>query len=110
MVRVLQRIGQQVEDDLLPHVAVDVDRLRQRGGVDGELESGPLHGGAEHAGQLGRGRCEVDRFEPCLDAPGLEPGEVEQGVDQLAQSLGVALDDVELLAGAGVPAERGGVP
>ena len=32
--RELQRVGEQVQHDLLPHVPVDVDRLRQRRAVD----------------------------------------------------------------------------
>ena len=37
----LKRVGQQVEDDLLPHVAVDVDRLGQRRAVDDEVAARP---------------------------------------------------------------------
>ena len=39
--------------------------------------------------------------------PACEPGEVEQGVDQLAQPQGVALDDLELLARPRVRLDRG---
>ena len=34
--RELERVREQVEDDLLPHLAVDVDRLRERRAVDDE--------------------------------------------------------------------------
>ena len=94
----LQRVGEQVEDDLLPHVPVDVHRLAQRRAVDGERQARAVDGGAEHAGQLRGGRGEVDRLEPRVDAAGLQPGEVEQRVDQLAQAQRVAVDDLELLA------------
>ena len=61
-------------------------------------QPGALDGRAEDAGQLGGDRGEVDRLEARLDPAGLDPGEVEQGVDQLAQPQGVAVDDLELLA------------
>ena len=70
------------------------------------VEARPLDGRAEDAGQLGGGRGEVDRLEARLDPAGLEPREVEQGVDQLAQPQRVALDDLELLAQPRVAVER----
>ena len=95
----LDGVGEQVEDDLLPHVPVDVHRLAQRRAVDRRVEAGPL---ARPSGRRWPARAvtrrEVDRLEPRLDPAGLEPGEVEQGVDQLAQPQGVALDDLELFA------------
>ena len=45
-------VGEEVEDDLLPHVEVDVDRLGERLAVDAIGEAGAFHGGAEDAGQL----------------------------------------------------------
>ena len=38
----LNAFESEVEDDLLPHLAVDVDRLGERRAVDGEREPGPL--------------------------------------------------------------------
>ena len=49
----LERVGEQVEDDLLPHVAIDVDRLGQRRAVHHEPQAGLLDRGAEHARELG---------------------------------------------------------
>ncbi len=94
----LHGVGQQVEDDLLPHVPVDVDRLGQRRDVHVVLDAHPLHRRAEDAGQLGGVRGQVDRLEVGLHPARLQPGEVEQGVDQLAEPQRVAVDDVELLA------------
>ena len=45
--RELEGVGEEVEDDLLPHLAVDVDRLRQRRAVDGEPQARALAGRAE---------------------------------------------------------------
>ena len=38
----LERVGEQIEDDLLPHVAIDVDRLGERRAVDGEIAARAL--------------------------------------------------------------------
>ena len=77
---------EQVEDHLLPHVAVDVDGFGQRRAVDGEVQPGPLDRGPEDAGQLGGDRRQVDRLVAGLHPAGLDAGEVQQRVDQLAQT------------------------
>jgi hypothetical protein len=94
---VLEGVREQVEDDLLPEVAVDVDRLRERRSVDHQPQAGSLHGLPEGARQLRRIGGEIDRLEDRLDAPGLDPREVEQGVDQLQQPLAVAVDQRQQL-------------
>ena len=94
----LQRVAEQVQDHLLPHAAVEVDRIGQRRAVHREVKAGPVHGGPEDAGKLGRHLRDVGRLVARLHPPGLDPGEVEQGVDQPAQPQPVAADDLELLA------------
>ena len=39
-----QGVGNKVENDLLPHVAVHIDRLGKRRAIHLKLESAPLHG------------------------------------------------------------------
>src|SRR3546814_6451131 len=39
----LERVGHEVEDDLLPHATVDIDRLRQRPAVDRKLDRSEEH-------------------------------------------------------------------
>src|SRR6476620_8146186 len=51
---VLERVGDEIEDDFLPHVAINVGRLAQRGTVDSQLEAGFLSSRAEHACELSR--------------------------------------------------------
>ena len=68
----LQRVAQQVEDHLLPHLAVDVDRRAQRRTVHLVPHAGPLDGRLEDAGQLGREGPEVERLEPGLHPAGLD--------------------------------------
>ena len=58
--RELEGIGDQIEDDLLPHLAVDVDGLRKRRAVDDEPHPGAFDRGAEDAGKLRRQRRQVD--------------------------------------------------
>ena len=98
----LQGVAEQVEDDLLPHLPVDVDRGGQLGAVHLEGQAGPVHRRAEDAGQVGGEGGQVDRLVAGLHAAGLDPREVQQRVDELAQPQAVALDDLELLAGARV--------
>lgn len=93
----LEGVAEQVEDDLLPHVPVDVDGLRQRWAVHREGQAGLVDGGAEDAGQLRGGRGQLDRFVAGPQVAGLDAGEVEQGVDESAQPQPVAVDDVQFL-------------
>ena len=72
-------------------------RLGQGRAVDLEAQPRPLHGRAEHAGQLRGDRRELDGLEVRLHAARFEPGEVQQGVDQLAEPQTVAVDDFQLL-------------
>ena len=81
-----QRVGQQVEHHLLPHVAVQVHRLVQRRTIHDEDQAGPFHGRAEDAGQLAGHRSEVDRLVAGRHAAGFDAGEVEQRVDQLGEA------------------------
>jgi len=87
----LDRVGEQVENDLFPHLAVDVDRLGQPRRVDPQLESGPLGGRPEGAGQPRGVVGEVGRPVRGQQPAGLQPGEVEHGVDQLEQPETVAV-------------------
>jgi hypothetical protein len=71
--RVLECIRQQVQDDLLPHVAVDVGGLGRGRAIDDELHAGPLDGRAEDARQIGRQGGQVRRLVDRLDAARLDP-------------------------------------
>src|SRR5262245_13367536 len=52
----LEGVRNEVEDNLLPHFSIDEGWLGQWQAVDGQLQSGLLDGGAEHASELGRER------------------------------------------------------
>ena len=104
--RVLERVGQQVEDDLRPHLVVDVGDDAGLG-VDHEVEPGGGERGAEHPGDLdGRGG-EVERLVARGHPAGLEPGEVQEHVDQLEHPDSVAAHDLQPLALGRVERVRG---
>src|SRR3954464_3416768 len=64
----LEGIAQEVEDDLLPHLAIDEDRFGQQRAVDVEVQTGLLDRGPEHAGDLRGGAGEVRRLVVRLHA------------------------------------------
>ena len=84
--RELQCVRQQVEQHLLPHVRVDIDRLVQRCAVHDQRQTRPLDGGPEDAGKLGSEHTEIDWLVTDLGAAGFDSGEIQQRVDQFAQS------------------------
>jgi hypothetical protein len=59
----LERVRQEVEYDLLPHVAVDVGVLREGGAVDDQLHAGALDGRAEDCRELLGELAEVGGLE-----------------------------------------------
>src|SRR6202008_3267866 len=92
----LEGVGKQVENDLFPHLPIEVDRLIECLAVDLERNSGALDGGAEVARKItGRGR-EIRRLVASLHPPRLDAREVEQAVDELLQSERIALRHLEL--------------
>ena len=91
--RELEGVREKIQHDLLPHVAVDVDRLGERLAIDDELETGALDGRAEHARELRGHGGEIGRLVARLDAPGLDAREVEQRVDELEQAQAVAVGE-----------------
>ena len=92
----LEGVRQEVEDDLLPHVPVHEDRLGQRETLDPQGQASPLDGRAERAGEVFRQGREIDLREGGLRAAGLDPGEVEERVDETQQAQRVAVRHVEL--------------
>ncbi len=58
----LESVRHEVEDDLFPHVCVDIDRLGQCRAVDGQGDAGPLEGGTKHTRKVGCERREIGRL------------------------------------------------
>ena len=109
--RELERVGDQVEDDLLPQVRRHVDGLGQRRAVHRELEARALHGGAEAGRRVLRQRGQVRGHEALLLGARLQLRQVQERVHQLEQAPGVAVHPLHLLAdlvrqGARTPGEQ----
>ena len=94
----LERVRQQIEDDLLPHVAVDVDGLGQGLEVHVQDEPRPLRHRLEVRGELPGQARQVDRLETHVSATRLDAGEVEQGIDELEKAETVAMRGLDAVA------------
>ena len=92
--RELEGVREQIEDDLLPHVAIDVDRLALRRAVDDERQPCSFDGGAKRARELRGQGGEVDWLVGGLHAPGFDPREIEERVDELQQTQGIAVEEL----------------
>ena len=105
--RVLQGVGEQVEDDLLPHLGIDVDRARQRRAVDVEGQAGALDRRREGVDDLGRQRGEVGRC--AVGSAGARPrcARSPACVDEPVQSPRVAAHDAERSRSASVASWSG---
>ena len=99
--RELERVRDQIEDDLLPHVAVDVDRLAA---AAGNRRPGAARPSRRRNGSCWRVRrssaARSTRLKDGLDASGLDAREIEQRVDELEQPQAVAVGDGEQRSGA----------
>ncbi len=54
--REFQCVRKQVQDDFLPHLAIDIHGLRKRFAADAEVKTGSFHGRTEVRGQV-RGKA-----------------------------------------------------
>src|ERR1700679_2694199 len=95
----LESVGDQIEDDLLPHVPIDVRQFAGGFAIDQQSQAGPFCGGAKDAGEL----CGESRDIRCLvnrvDSTGLDAGEIEQGIHQAQQACAVTVCQLQLLFG-----------
>src|SRR5262249_41244149 len=66
--RELERVGEKIEDDLLPHVAIDEHLFRKLLTIDVQPKPGFLYGRSEYARELSRERRQVRRFIRGIDA------------------------------------------
>ncbi len=96
--RELECVGDEVEDDLFPHVAVDEHGLRKLRALHDQLQLRALEGGAEQADEIRGFRGEIRRFEGNLHAAGLDAGEVEHRLHELQQPGGCTARGLQQLA------------
>ena len=91
--RELERVRQQIEDDLLPHLAIDVDRRASAGGQS-TTSCRPARSIADR-NTLARSAVSAARSvgsNVALDASRLDAREVEQRVHELEQAQRVAMN------------------
>ena len=94
----LQGIREQIQDDLLPQVSIDVDRLRERPALHAERQPRALDRRAEDTREIGGHRRQIDRLVHRFDPTGLDPRELQQSIDESHQSHRVPVGDLEPLA------------
>ena len=88
---VFERVRKQIEDNLLPHVAIDVHRFIERRTIEHEPQLGAFHGRAKSARQIAGERGQIGRLVIRLHAGRFDPRKVEQRIDQLEQPQTVAM-------------------
>ena len=93
----LEGVGEEIEDDLLPHLAIDAGRLGKRRAIDNEPQARLLDRRAKHAGEFCRRGGEVGRFVDGLHAPCLDAREIEERVDQFQEPQTVSVGKVDLV-------------
>ena len=95
----LEGVGEEIEDNLLPHVPIDVDRLR-RSASQSTSKRRPACSMAERKAPASSRvsdadvRLHVRRLGPA----GFDARKIEERVHQLQQPSGVAVQDVDLRA------------
>ncbi len=94
----LEGVGDQVEEDLLPHLPVHVDRLRQRRAVEPQGQARLLHRRTEAGRDLGAELGQVGGLVAGADPPRLQPREVQQAVHQTQEAGAVAMGELHLPA------------
>ena len=91
-------VRHKVEDDFLPHLAVDVSRRIDGAGPKRKRQSRTARERTKRADQL-LGFGQLGKLERWLHAAGfLDAREIEQRVDELQHSQRVAMRDLEVLA------------
>ena len=95
--RELQRVRQQIEDNLFPHVAIEKQRLLDRVAHHVELESGTLDRRPKGSGKFTSQSRHVSRCVRRLHPARFDSGKIEQRVDQLQQPAGVPLQNLDVV-------------
>src|SRR5437660_158128 len=100
--REFESIGEKIQHDLLPHVAVYVHSFRNGLAFNRKCQPRLLHRRSEDAADLLSERAQVDRLIHRLEAPGLDAREVKKRVDELQEpeSIAVCDDQLFMLVGA----------
>ena len=98
----LDRVREQVQDDLLPRVPIDVHRVVECRAVDAQAKPRALHDRSEHARDVAGLTREVGWRVGRFDTAGVDLREVDQRVDQPGEPPRVARGDLDELSRAGL--------
>ncbi len=93
----LEGVGKEIEDDFLPHIAIDEHGFRERVAGDGETHAGTFNGRAKDSGDFGGEGSQVGWLVGGFHAAGFDAREIEEGVDQFEETKAVAMDELQLL-------------
>ena len=82
----LESVRQQVEDNLLPQLAVYINRLVNSGAVNDEVEACPVHGGTKDTRKFSCQLGKIGWLVGCLKTSSFYPGEIQKCIDELKQT------------------------
>src|SRR5262249_13931266 len=94
--RELERVGEQIQYDALPHLSVHIHRRPRLIAANLESEASPFDRGPEDACDFGGCFPELYRFVRSLNPSGLDSRKFKQRVDQLEQASGIAVNLLDL--------------
>src|SRR5499433_1888045 len=94
--RELQRVGEQIQYDALPHLPVHVYRRPRLIAANLESEACTFDRGPEDACDFGGCFPELYRLVASLNSSGLDSRKFKQRVDQLQQASGIAVNLLDL--------------
>src|SRR5215472_459267 len=80
--REFEGVGYQVKDDLLPHVAININRLTEARAIRHQSKSCFIRSGSEHTRQLRREACQVGGLINGFDSACFDAGEIQQRIHQ----------------------------
>src|ERR1700756_1507494 len=92
----LEGVGDQVKDDLLPHVAVNINWLTQARAIRHQPQTCFIRSGSEHTRQLRRETRQVCGLINGFDPPCLDAGKVQQSIHQPQQPRTIAICQFDL--------------
>ena len=74
----LQCVRKQIENDLLPHVSIDIDRLLDGRAVHDIKKPGTLHRRTERAGKISSDKADIDGLISCFERGPPRRAQIEQ--------------------------------
>src|SRR5262249_52004432 len=92
-------IGKKVQDDLFPHIPIDVYWSGKHWTIHNELETRSLDRRSEDAGKIGGCCSEIRRLIDSIRPPGFDARKIEQRIDESQKPETIPLRDSKKLPG-----------